>query len=193
MVVFADGGGEAEMLDLPPIGVCGDGEPSRRWQSGARQRREIRRLGTDSICVGAIGGGEGENECAHRGMPMLLRSPSSWPDLFRPSRLVGHSMRPGITGTRRFAPGRWMKRPGSTSSHVIAVAGQWIDNRNLLHRKIGDDLDGIFVHDQHFLDPHTIVEFFSVLRFERESHSLFYFDRMIERPNARNDRRIVLG
>jgi hypothetical protein len=108
-----------------------------------------------------------------------------------PSSWAQHASRDHRDAALRAGP--VMTRPGSTSSHVIAVAGQWIDNRNLLHRKIGDDLDGIFVHDQHFLDPHTIVEFFSVLRFERESHSLFYFDRMIERPNARNDRRIVLG
>jgi hypothetical protein len=69
MVVCADGGGEAEMLDLPPICVCGNAEPSRRWQSSARQRRQIRCFRADSICVGAIGGSEGKNESGLHQLP----------------------------------------------------------------------------------------------------------------------------
>src|SRR5436190_5953557 len=40
------------------------------------------------------------------------------------------------------------------SSYVIAVAGDRIDHRDLLHREVGDDLDPFRMHDQHLLDAH---------------------------------------
>src|SRR5689334_8600173 len=80
----------------------------------------------------------------------------------------------------------------SNSLHVIAVAGQRIDHGDLLDRKIRDDLDVLLVHDQHFLDPHAVTESLAVLRLERERHAILDRDRMIERPDARDYRRIVL-
>src|SRR5271166_6559056 len=81
-------------------------------------------------------------------------------------------------------------RGRNISPHMIAVARQRIDDRDLLDREIRNDLDRILVHDQHFFDPHAVMEFFAVLGFEREGHALFDFDRMIERPDARDDRRV---
>src|SRR5215469_14767764 len=78
------------------------------------------------------------------------------------------------------------------SPHVIAVSRQRIDDGDLLDREIRNDLDGILVHDQHFLDAYAVMEFLPVLRLERKRHAFFDFDRMIERPDARDDRRIVL-
>ena len=63
MVVFAhNGGGEAEMLDLPPIGVGGDAEAARRRQSGTRQRRQIRCLRTDYELRRSRAAASGKNE-----------------------------------------------------------------------------------------------------------------------------------
>src|SRR4029077_787746 len=69
--------------------------------------------------------------------------------------------------------------------HMVAVAGQRVDDRDLLDREVGDDLDRILVHDQHLLNTHTVAEALSVLRLQRESHALLDLDGMIERPNAR--------
>src|SRR6266566_3474604 len=77
--------------------------------------------------------------------------------------------------------------------HVIAVARERIDDGDLLDREVGDDLDRILVHDQHFLDAHAVAEALAVLRLQRERHALLDFDRMIERPDARDDRLVVLG
>src|SRR5262249_58828871 len=78
------------------------------------------------------------------------------------------------------------------SSHMIAITRQRINDRDLLDREVRDDLDRVFVHDQHFFDAHAIVKFLPVLRLEGEGHSFFDLDRMVERPDARNHRRIVL-
>src|SRR5579883_1171467 len=51
------------------------------------------------------------------------------------------------------------KRGRKALAHVIAVARQRIDNRYLLHRKIGNDLDAVFLDNEHFLDAHAIAEF----------------------------------
>src|SRR5882757_254285 len=78
----------------------------------------------------------------------------------------------------------------TTSSllHVIAVAGQRIDDGDLLHREVRDDLDLVLVHDQHLLDTHAVAIALAVLGLEREGHALLDLDGMIERPDARDDR-----
>ena len=43
--------GEAERRDLRAIGVGGEAEAARRRQPGARQRREVRRLGPDPLGI----------------------------------------------------------------------------------------------------------------------------------------------
>src|SRR5260370_39866227 len=75
---------------------------------------------------------------------------------------------------------------------VIPVARERVDDRDLLDRKVGDDLDLILVDDEHLLDAHPIAEFLAVLRLQREGHALLDLDRMIERPDARDDRGVVL-
>jgi hypothetical protein len=40
------------------------------------------------------------------------------------------------------------------------------------------------VHDQHFLNAHTVPEALAVLRLERERHSGLDLDRVVERPDA---------
>src|SRR5260370_20082655 len=75
---------------------------------------------------------------------------------------------------------------------VIPVARERVDDRDLLDRKVGDDLDLILVDDEHLLDAYPIAEFLAVLRLQREGHALLDLDRMIERPDARDDRGVVL-
>src|SRR6187549_1051891 len=74
------------------------------------------------------------------------------------------------------------------SFHVIAVTGDRIHHGDLLDRKVGDDLDLLLVHDQHFLDPHAVAEALAVLGLERKRHPGLDLDRMIERPDARDHR-----
>src|SRR6266550_2027107 len=77
--------------------------------------------------------------------------------------------------------------------HMIAVARQRIDHGDLLDREVRDDLDLSLVHDQHLLDAHAVTEALAVLRLEREGHAFLDVDRMVERPDARDHRWIVLG
>src|SRR6266568_4822631 len=79
------------------------------------------------------------------------------------------------------------------SFYVIAVARQRIDNGDLFDREVRDDLDLVLLHDQHFLDAHAVTEFLAVLSLEREGHAFLDIDRMIERPDARDHRWVVLG
>src|SRR3989442_15814818 len=78
------------------------------------------------------------------------------------------------------------------SFHVIAVARDRIDHGDLLDREVGDDLDLLLMHDQHLLDAHAVTEALAVLGLERERHSGLDLDRVVERPDARDHRRIVL-
>src|SRR5215831_314755 len=75
---------------------------------------------------------------------------------------------------------------------MIPVTGQRIDDSDLLDREVGDDLDRILVHNQHLLDAHAVAEALAVLRFQGERHAFLDLDRMIKRPDARNDRLIIL-
>src|SRR5262249_7350649 len=84
------------------------------------------------------------------------------------------------------------RQPQGTLFDVIAVARQRIDDGGLLYREVGDGLDLVLVHDQHFLDTHAVAETFAVLGLERKGHAFLDLDRMVERPDARNHRRIVL-
>ena len=74
--------GNAEMLDLPAIGVRADAEAAGRRQAGLMQPRQIRRLRAGALEVDSRRGGEGEDERTHT--DALCFSPS-WPDPFRPS------------------------------------------------------------------------------------------------------------
>src|SRR5262249_41881585 len=80
------------------------------------------------------------------------------------------------------------RRPGMTASpslHVVAIARDGIDDGDLLHREVGDDLGAILVHDEHLLDAHAPAEFLSVLGLEREHHAGLDLDGVVERPDAR--------
>ena len=83
-------------------------------------------------------------------------------------------------------------RPEDRSFHVIAVAWNRIDRRDLLDGEIGDDLDFFFMYNEHLLDAHAIAEALAVLRLQRKGHAGLDLDRVVERPNARDHRRIVL-
>src|SRR5262245_31040579 len=83
-------------------------------------------------------------------------------------------------------------RDDSVLLHMLAITGDWIDDRDLLDREVRDDLDLLLVHDQHFLDAHAVAEALAVLGLERKCHAGLDLDRMIERPDARDHRRIVL-
>src|SRR5262245_32630606 len=78
------------------------------------------------------------------------------------------------------------------SLHMISITRQRIDHCDLLHGEVRHNLDVVLLHDQHFLDANAIAEALAVLGLEREGHALLDFDRMIERPDARDHRRIVL-
>src|SRR6266446_1320483 len=80
----------------------------------------------------------------------------------------------------------------STSFQVIAVARNRIDHGDLLDRKIGNDLDLLFVHDEHLLDAHAVAESLAVLGLKRKRHAGLDLDRVIERPDARDHRRAIL-
>src|SRR2546426_10439018 len=75
---------------------------------------------------------------------------------------------------------------------VTRISRHRIDHGYLLDREIRDDLDSILVHDQHLLDPHAPLMRLAVLRLEGEHHPFLDLDRMIERPDARDHRWIVL-
>src|SRR5262249_6129673 len=79
---------------------------------------------------------------------------------------------------------RTMTNERSASPHVIAVARDGIDDRDLLDREVGDDFRAVLVHDQHLFDAHAPAEFLPVLGLEREHHAGLDLDRMIERPDA---------
>src|SRR5690242_6368434 len=76
--------------------------------------------------------------------------------------------------------------------HVIAISRKRIDDGDLLDREVRHDLDVVLLDDQHLLDPHAVMEALAVLGLEREGHALLDLDRMIERPDARYHRRVVL-
>src|SRR5262252_10878337 len=81
---------------------------------------------------------------------------------------------------------------GRRSFHMVGVAGDRIDHGDLLDWEVRDDLDLLLVHDQHFLDAHAVPEALAVLGLERKGHSGLDLDRMVERPDARDHRRVVL-
>src|SRR5262249_22772064 len=81
----------------------------------------------------------------------------------------------------------------TTLFHVIPVARDRVDHRDLLDRKVRHDLDVVLLDDQHFLDAHAVAIALAVLGLEREGHAFLDLDRMIERPDARDHRRVVLG
>src|SRR5579864_3906264 len=83
--------------------------------------------------------------------------------------------------TRRFPS---VSAPAPSAARQGRIPRHWIDDRDLLHREAGDDLDLVLVHDQHFLDAHTPLELPAVLGFEREHHAFLDLDRMVERPDA---------
>src|SRR5262245_33988323 len=76
--------------------------------------------------------------------------------------------------------------------YVIPITGQRIDDCDLLHREVRNDLNVVLVHDQHFLDAHTVTVTLAVLGLERKRHALLDLDRVVERPDARDHRRIIL-
>src|SRR5438132_12469973 len=75
---------------------------------------------------------------------------------------------------------------------LVALAWNRIDHGDLLDREVRDDLDLLLVHDQHLLDAHAVPEALAVLGLEREGHSGLDLDWMVERPDARDHRRVVL-
>src|SRR5580704_8544715 len=109
-----------------------------------------------------------------------------------PLRRAAHygSRSPGLAASRR--PDDDVEQC-STSFHMVAVARQRIDDGNLLDWEVGHDLDVLLVHDQHFLDAHAVPIFLAVLCLESEGHAFLDIDGMIERPDARDHWRIVLG
>ena len=52
-----------------------------------------------------------------------------------------------------------------TSLYMVPIAGQRVDDCDLLHREVRNDLDVVLLHDQHFLDAHAISEALAVLGF----------------------------
>src|SRR5262249_24168431 len=179
---------QVQMLDLTTIGARRERKSARRRQSGARERREVCRLRPDALGIGGVRRVERDDECAHG-----LRGCST---NCRPGRA---KREPGPLSPQaaceRWVPDRPFGPSGTTptkSLHMVAVARQRIDDGDLLDREVGYDLDRILVHDQYLLDAHAVAEPLAVLRLERERHAFLDFDRMVERPDARDHRRIVL-
>src|SRR6266404_1001190 len=112
-------------------------------------------------------------------------------------RALARVSKDGCTAQTRCHPSRrplrGLLRMRSKLFYVIAIAGKRVDDGDLLDREVGDDLNRILVHDQHFLDAHAVAEALAVLGLQREGHAFLDLDRMVERPDARNDRLVVLG
>src|SRR5262249_50947066 len=92
---------------------------------------------------------------------------------------------------RSFAPRvKW----GGIGGGLLAPSdvGQSHDDGNLFHREVGDDLGAIRVDDQHLLDPHAELVPLAVLGLEREDHAGLDLEGMVQGPDPRDDRRIVL-
>src|SRR5262245_4772656 len=87
------------------------------------------------------------------------------------------------TSAEGWVPDRPCGPSGTTASlfHMIRVARDRIDHGDLLDREVGDDLDLLLVHDQHFLDAHAVAEALAVLGLQRERHAGLDLDRMVER------------
>src|SRR3990167_4193847 len=66
------------------------------------------------------------------------------------------------------------------------------DDRDLLDREAGDDLGLVLVHDEHLLDPDAPLVLLAVLRLQGEDHARADLERVVERPDARDDRLVVL-
>src|SRR2546430_1611808 len=66
------------------------------------------------------------------------------------------------------------------------------DDGDFFYREVGDDLGAIGVHDQHLLDPHAELVPLAVLGLEREDHAGLDLEGMVQGPDPRDDRRIVL-
>src|SRR4249919_3198143 len=79
-----------------------------------------------------------------------------------------------------------------TSLYMVPIAGQRIDDRDLLHGEVRHDLDIVLLHDQHFLDAHAVTETLAVLGLQREGHAFLDVNWMVQRPDARDHRWIVL-
>src|SRR5215831_4275574 len=75
---------------------------------------------------------------------------------------------------------------------ITRITRHRVDDRDLLDREVGNDLDAVLVNDQHFLDAHAPFMGLAVLGLEREHHPLLDLHRVVERPDARDHWRIVL-
>src|SRR5712672_220887 len=81
--------------------------------------------------------------------------------------------------------------PESTASER-GVAGNRVHHGDLLDRETGDDLDLVLVNDQHLFDAHAPLELLAVLGLQGEHHAFLDLDWMVERPDARDHRLVVL-
>src|SRR5438477_6822826 len=84
-----------------------------------------------------------------------------------------------------------MRMPSRTSVRVSITAS--LHDGDLFHREVRDDLDLVVVDDQHLLDPHAPLVLLAMLRLQREDHPRPDLERMVERPDPRDDGLIVLG
>src|ERR1700704_547251 len=114
-----------------------------------------------------------------------------------PATGLGRSTRSSLRGALSTAVRIPFTRPPScrvpaSPTGESGVARHRIDDGDLFDREAGDDLDPVLVNDQHLFDPHAPLELLAVLGLEREHHAFLDLDRVIERPDARNDRLVVL-
>src|SRR3989338_1237593 len=92
-------------------------------------------------------------------------------------------------------PGRGISRSEMSNRRGAESTAALIrshDDRDLLDREAGDDLGPVLVHDQHLLDPDAPLVLLAVLRLEGEHHARPDLERVVERPDARDDRLVVL-
>src|SRR5947199_9506980 len=104
----------------------------------------------------------------------------------RPGRGVGRS----ATSKRR---GAWRTAVRIMSLGGSSPDGPSGDDRDFFHREVTDDLRPIRVDNQHLLDPHPPLVSFAVLGLQREDHARPDLERVVERPDARDHRLVVLG
>src|SRR2546426_1138551 len=104
----------------------------------------------------------------------------------RPGRGVGRSATSKRRGAWRTA-GRIMSLGGSSPPGAAGGGPDFFPPGGT------DDLPPIPVGDQHLLDPHPPLVSFAVLGLQREDHARPDLERVVERPDARDHRLVVLG
>src|SRR5580704_17858867 len=151
----------------------------RRRENAARVSLQTQHLylSTISFRVNAKSVGDGQTRLTHTREIRSLRA--------KPSGVGGFGSR-----ERKYKSMHVGLRAGPLA--VVGISRHGIHYRDLFHREIGNNLHAVFVDDQHFFNMNAPLKGLPMLRLERKDHAFLDLDGMIERPDARDQRLIVL-